>query len=74
MFPTQELNPHFLCLLHRHVDSLPLVPPGKPTILAEGSNLDSTKGGDTGYIDTQLQNNLSGDVDTRDKYLLKARL
>ena len=51
-----------------------LVPPGKPTILAEGSNLDSTKGGDPGYIDTQLQNNLSGDVDTRDKYLLKARL
>ena len=43
-------------------------------ILAEGSDLDSTKGGDPGYTGTQLQNNLSGDVDTRDKYLLKARL
>ena len=43
-------------------------------ILAEGSHLDSTKGGDPGCTGTQLQNNLSGDVDTRDKYLLKARL
>ena len=28
-FPTQELNPYLLCLLHWQVDSLPLVPPGK---------------------------------------------
>ena len=27
--PTQGWNPHFLCLLHWQVDSLPLVPPGK---------------------------------------------
>ena len=27
---TQGLNPHLLCLLHRQVSSLPLVPPGKP--------------------------------------------
>ena len=26
------LSPHLLCLLHRQVGSLPLVPPGKPTI------------------------------------------
>ena len=30
IFPTQRLNPHFLCLLHWQVGSLPLVPPGKP--------------------------------------------
>ena len=29
-FPTQGSNPHLLCLLHWQVDSLPLVPPGKP--------------------------------------------
>ena len=29
IFPTQGLNPGLLCLLHRHMDSLPLVPPGK---------------------------------------------
>ena len=28
IFPTQGLNPSLLCLLHWHVDSLPLVPPG----------------------------------------------
>ena len=27
--PTQRSSPHFLCLLHWQVDSLPLVPPGK---------------------------------------------
>ena len=31
IFPTQGLNPRILCLLHWQVDSLPLVPPGKPT-------------------------------------------
>ena len=30
IFPTQGLDPHFLCLLHWQVGSLPLVPPGKP--------------------------------------------
>ena len=30
IFLTQGLNPHLLCLLHWHVASLPLVPPGKP--------------------------------------------
>ena len=30
IFPTQESNPYFLCLLHWQVGSLPLVPPGKP--------------------------------------------
>ena len=30
IFPTQESNPHFLCLLHWQSGSLPLVPPGKP--------------------------------------------
>ena len=29
IFPTQELNPHLLCLLHWQVGSLPLVPPEK---------------------------------------------
>ena len=29
IFPTQELNPHLLHLLHWQVNSLPLVPPGK---------------------------------------------
>ena len=28
--PDQGLNLHLLCLLHWQVDSLPLVPPGKP--------------------------------------------
>ena len=31
IFLTQGLNPHLLCLLHWQADSLPLVPPGKPT-------------------------------------------
>ena len=31
-FPTQRSNPHLLCLLHWQMDSLPLVPPGKPLI------------------------------------------
>ena len=30
IFPTQGSNLHFLCLLHREVGSLQLVPPGKP--------------------------------------------
>ena len=30
IFLTQGSNPHFLRLLHWQVDSLPLVPPGKP--------------------------------------------
>ena len=29
IFPTQELNPYLLCLLHWQVDSLPTEPPGK---------------------------------------------
>ena len=30
IFPTQQLNPHLLSLLHGQAGSLPLVPPGKP--------------------------------------------
>ena len=30
IFPTQGSNTHLLCLLYWQVDSLPLVPPGKP--------------------------------------------
>ena len=30
IFPTQESNPHHLCLLHWQVCSLPPAPPGKP--------------------------------------------
>ena len=30
IFLTQGCNPHFLGLLHRQADSLPLEPPGKP--------------------------------------------
>ena len=30
IFPTQGLNPRLLCLLNWQVDSLPIVPPGKP--------------------------------------------
>ena len=29
IFPTQELNPSLLCLLHSQADSLPLAPPGR---------------------------------------------
>ena len=32
IFPTQGLNLHLLCLLHRQAGSLPLVPPGKPNL------------------------------------------
>ena len=32
IFPTKGLNSHILCLLHWQTDSLPLAPPGKPTI------------------------------------------
>ena len=32
-FPSQELNLHLLCLLHWQVDSLLLVPPGKPDMI-----------------------------------------
>ena len=31
IFPTQGWNPLLLCLLHWQLDSLPLVPPGKPS-------------------------------------------
>ena len=33
IFPSQGLNLHLLCLLHWQVDSLILVPPGKPNML-----------------------------------------
>ena len=33
IFPTQGLNPHVLCLLHCWTNSLPLVPPGKPSLI-----------------------------------------
>ena len=33
IFLTQESDQHFLCLLHWQVGSLPLGPPGKPTII-----------------------------------------
>ena len=33
IFLTQGSNPSFLCLLHRQVGSLPLVPAGKPHVL-----------------------------------------
>ena len=39
IFPTQGLNPSFLSLLHWHVDPLPLVPPGKPTMLYTRANI-----------------------------------
>ena len=32
IFPAQESNLCLLCLLHWHVDSLPLAPPGKPPL------------------------------------------
>ena len=32
IFPTQGSHPHLLCLLHWHLGSLPLVPPGKPLV------------------------------------------
>ena len=35
IFPTQGWNPLLLCLLHWQVDSLPLVPPGKPSHIIE---------------------------------------
>ena len=34
-FPTQESNPHLLCILHCQVGSLPLAPPGKPHVYTE---------------------------------------
>ena len=36
IFLTQGLNPHLLSLLHWQVDSLPLVPPGKPLLIRTG--------------------------------------
>ena len=33
IFLTQGWNPHLLCLLHWHVGSLPLVPPGKSYVM-----------------------------------------
>ena len=32
IFLTQGSNPHLLCLLHRQAGSLPLAPPGKPSV------------------------------------------
>ena len=32
IFLTQGSNPHLLCLLHRQIGSLPLVPPGNPQL------------------------------------------
>ena len=34
IFPTQGWNPGLLCLLHWQAGSLPLVPPGKPFVVA----------------------------------------
>ena len=33
IFPTQGSNEHLLCLLHCQVGSLPLAPPGEPTVI-----------------------------------------
>ena len=32
IFPTQKANPHLLCLLYWQAGSLPLPPPGKPSL------------------------------------------
>ena len=32
IFPTQGSNPRLLCLLHWQASSLPLAPPGKPSL------------------------------------------
>ena len=37
IFPTQESNPYFWHLLHWQMDSLPLVPTGKPISFLTGS-------------------------------------
>ena len=37
-FPTQELNPGLLGLLHWQVGSLPLAPPGKPVMDTQRTN------------------------------------
>ena len=39
IFPTQGLNPCFLCLLHWQAESLPLVPPGEPTGISQFSSV-----------------------------------
>ena len=39
IFLTQESNQHLLRLLHWQVGSLPLVPPGKPTVIKHKVNL-----------------------------------
>ena len=44
IFPTQDSNPHLLCLPHWQVGSLPLVPPGKPRIILCNTKTKSTKG------------------------------
>ena len=36
IFPSQGLNPHLLHPLYWQADSLPLAPPGKPQLPAEG--------------------------------------
>ena len=39
IFLTQGVNLHLLCLLHWQADSLPLAPPGKPSVLqTQGNN------------------------------------
>ena len=42
IFPTQGLNPRLLCLLHWQVDSLPLVLPGKASLLEPGPQSELT--------------------------------
>ena len=39
IFPIQGSNLHLLCLLHWQVDSLPLMPPGKPNLKTTLSKL-----------------------------------
>ena len=38
IFPTQGSNQHLLCLLHWQVGTLPLIPPGKPSLGRRGLN------------------------------------
>ena len=37
--PAQGSNLHLLCLLHRQAGSLPLVPPGKPSLILTDTNI-----------------------------------
>ena len=52
IFPTQGSNPHLLCLLHWQMGSLPLAPPGKPTLIHKSSQLLHIANGE---MDTQLR-------------------